>query len=248
MQASSSFRAHVPLSQTLIKWLSPSCSTSLKYVLVVVNCLKRRNKIPPELLFCPRARSTRMWVCWGFVLHSILLFLCAVYTQHIPRTGGLKIYLTEFPPVGLCAQRCITGNFAARLSQGDVPLDTNWLKMFENSADSSCLTRYKLQLGYCSSEVIIRWKWVALQQLVIFTIFQAFHTVVWVLQVRRCVQWKLVLQCNRTWAAEDSAAYRLSAASWEFTKAVNYQVFFLPSRGSPDTLHRASPDLLKHGL
>lgn len=137
-----------------------------------------------------------MWVCWGFVLQSILLFLCAVYTQHIPRTGGLKIYLTEFPPVGLCAQRCITGNFAARLAQGDVPLDTNWLKMFENSPDSSFLERYKLQLGYCISQVIIRWKWVALKQLVIFTMFQAFHTVVWVLQVRPCMQWVLVLQCN----------------------------------------------------
>lgn len=97
-----------PLVQALIiKWLSPSCSTSLKNLLVVVNCFKRQNKIPPEMTFCLRARSTRIWVCWWFVLHSILLFLCVVYTQHIPWTGGLKIYLTEF--FHLCAQRCFTG-------------------------------------------------------------------------------------------------------------------------------------------
>lgn len=60
------------------------------------------------------------------------------------------------------------------------------------------------------------------------------------------MEWALV-QCNRTWAAEGSAGCRFSAASWEFTKAVNYQMFFLPSRGNPDTLQRACPGLLKHG-
>lgn len=62
------------------------------------------------------------------------------------------------------------------------------------------------------------------------------------------MEWGLVLQRNRARAAEDSAGYRFSAAPWEFTKAVNYQVFFLPSRGNPDTLQRACPGLLKHGL
>lgn len=98
----------VPLVQALIKWLSPSCCISLKYLLVVVNCLKRKNKMPPGMAFCLKARSNHVLLahesCWWFALHSILLFLCVVYTQHIPWIG-LKIYLTEFFHLWDCVLR-----------------------------------------------------------------------------------------------------------------------------------------------
>lgn len=128
---------------------------------------------------CLRPRRTQMWVCWWFVLHSTLLFLCVVRTQLIPWTRGLKIYLTVSHQWHCVLRGALQGKFATSMAQGDVPLDTSWLITFENSADSSFLTRYKLPPGFCSSEVIVRWKWVSLKPLIIFAMFLAFHTAVW---------------------------------------------------------------------
>lgn len=105
METNSSFRESVHLVQALIKWLSQSYSSFLEYLLVVVSCLKRKGKIKylPKWLSTWGQEALGRECAGGLLSTACCFFLCVVHRQHIPWTGGLKIYLTEF---SICGTAC----------------------------------------------------------------------------------------------------------------------------------------------